>query len=1552
MAFEPGGLADKLGNRHEGRWVAKQLLRLLNEEIRSVTLEAVGDDERGVDLWVVMKDGVRQAQQCKARNSGKESWSISDLGSRGVLSYLQLQLERDPTIEFGFVSGIGATLVHDICESARNSNQNPDDYFKYQITAISQERREAFRKFCESLGLDSTQAGDRAKAFHYLHQTHIILYPDDRNTWESLLSDANYLLTGAPEVVIATLIEYAENNFALRKPIYADEIREHLTTLNIHPKRLAHDARIAPAIDELQRQFEESISPKLVGGELISREETARLIEILSENKDVILHGTSGYGKSCVLCEFTKHLRAKNIPYLPVRLDRRDARGTAIQFGKDMGLPDSPVFSLAGMAGGRTCVLILDQLDAIRWTSAHSGNALDVCKELLRQIGSLRTAGKPIVSILSCRTFDLENDPEIRHWLSDSAARKFQKVEVTGLSLPTLERIVGPSINRMNDRQKKVLACPQNLGMWVELQRTGGILEFKSSLELMRRFWESRRLLLEQARINAEQIDSVLDSLVDYMELHGKISAPERVAGNSPTVLDALCSHAIFQEDAGQLTFCHQSYLDYLIADRVLCQIDMGTGTVIDWLGPKERQSLFRREQLRQVLAMLYDDSSADFLRSVKQILESGNVRFHLKHLVLEVIGQLENPDEPIGNYCVLLLNDKYWKGHVLETVYPGHAPYVSVLIEKGIIQDGLNSSDEERVNQTIWLLRSVAEKIPDAVAELLEPFVNLDGDWPSRILSVLPWNTVDYSERLFQLRLKLARQGNVAGYVDWRSLGTKQPLRALQLIDAVASTWQTEAHDKGVNKRISSGQSKRLEQWYDDDLKALRDVAANDALATWDSFMPHIERLTSFEPEGYDPRLEPWTKERIRTHTKIERGIVQLTIVAGRKLAADQPEELLRRSRPLEKSISPIVQEIIAEVYACLSPDNADTGIDWLLADIRRFSLGFDIDEPEWMPAVRIIKALSPYCSEALFRKLEEKIFRYHSPRETELAKHYLKGWRNGYFCDYWGRAQYFLLPALSANRVSLSTVNLIAVLRRKYASYSQDRFLRVGRGAGGWIGSKLDASVGKINDRAWLAIVSNKKIPEKDDLNKWLQVGDDHIVTADVGQFSQSLGKIAKRFPERFGRLALQFPPDVHPSYVAAIIDSIGRSKPDAEVPDHEKAGWQPASVKTVEEVLEKFKGTDDRATATSFCRFVVGRAEEKWSDNVLDRLIRYAIGHPDLEPGKLNVHSDKTTDNASVEILYRNTINCVRGVAAEAIGQLLWNHKELFEKLRPAIESLVNDLHPAVRMASIDALLPVLNIDKDLAVSWFCKACSEDSRVAASPRAVSFFNYTFSPHSHFLAPIIRNMVASPLDEVAQEGAEEVTARWLFQDMFAEELVMCGKGSTAQRKGIAQVACHFAHNSKYAERCRELLIPLLDDPEKEVRNELAGLYGRNSLKDGAFDKEILQPYIKSKTFSDHPSQLVYSLEEVSGSLIPFAEIIFTICEVFSTTLQKRSRDYSADTPHMVSKICSLVLRLYEQSQGSGDLKVSQRCLDIWDMLFENRVGITRELTAAIENG
>ena len=90
--------------------------------------------------------------------------------------------------------------------------------------------------------------------------------------------------------------------------------------------------------------------------------------------------------------------------------------------------------------------------------------------------------------------------------------------------------------------------------------------------------------------------------------------------------------------------------------------------------------------------------------------------------------------------------------------------------------------------------------------------------------------------------------------------------------------------------------------------------------------------------------------------------------------------------------------------------------------------------------------------------------------------------------------------------------------------------------------IGSKLDARLDKIGDRAWLGIISNSKIPVRDNIGKWIQIAKDQVVTSDVGQFSRSLAKIAKRFPERFGQLSLQFPRDTHAFYVAAIIEPLG--------------------------------------------------------------------------------------------------------------------------------------------------------------------------------------------------------------------------------------------------------------------------------------------------------------------------------------------------------------------------------------------------------------------------
>lgn len=1109
-----------------------------------------------------------------------------------------------------------------------------------------------------------------------------------------------------------------------------------------------------------------------------------------------------------------------------------------------------------------------------------------------------------------------------------------------------MQQLVGASFSMLNQKEKDLLANPLNLSMWLELNRDGTVPRFRTATALMREFWKNRRRILqENAGITPADIEQVLTPLIDYLEKNGKISAPQRIVEKWPRIIEALFSFGILQEDAYRVSFCHQRYLDYLIADRLLEQIDSGTGSILAWLGEKERQSLFRREQLRQALVMLAEEAPSKFLSAAEQILASEKVRFHIKHLVLELIGSFEEVPAAVGDYCLGLLADVSWRDHVLEAVFAGHPPHILFLCGKRIIGKWLDSENEDTVKRALWLIGTVADNISDVVADTLAPHLEKGGYWPERILSALPWKMETDSERMFRLRLELVRHGAVVSFVNWKALCKKYPLRAIQLIAVVLSTWKVDDEQK-------TSQRNRIEQWYDKDETALQSVAREYPQETWDHLVPHIERLTLIDAGPYDARLNKWQEHRYRKGgiIEMERGVVELAILAGRQFAAKYPDLFLARTRPLEESSSQIIQEILIETYSDLPPSHADQGIEWLLADTSHFALGTGFNEPQWNPAKRLIAALSPYCTEKLFRRLEEATVHFHAPNERREAEYYLKGWKDGYFGHYWGKAQYFLLPALDEARVSQATKDLIDVLHRKFANYSEDRFLRIGRSRGGFVGSKLDPNLEKISNQAWLEIICSQKVREPN-RGDGIQATPDHVLETSVRQFSSSLEKAAKRQPERFAQLALRFPADVDTAYIAAILDGCSQKTPEASLSDEIKKSWRPACVETIEAVLEKFQAGEDREAAISFCYLISKRHEEQWSDATLARLVHYAQNHSDLEAGKLNIDCNKSAGEATVDTLFQNTINCVRGVAAGAIRQLLWEHPKLFSKLRPAIESLVRDHHPAVRMAAAEMLLPVLNIDKDQAVEWYVTACSEDLRVATAPRGSEFYNYTIPSHLAKIGPIIRQMVLSPIDEVAEEGARQVAARWIFQGCFAEELQICQAGTVPQRQGIAKAAAHLLHTSSHTETCQKLLRPLLNDPDKAVREELHHLFDRYpETMDAAVCKPFLLEYINSQAFADDPELFIWGLKDFTGSVLFLADTIFSMCEAFCSAIPGESRNIGTTIPRAISETIPLLLRLYEHALAEENNEISNRCLDIWDVLFKNRVGVTRELTMAIE--
>lgn len=147
MSLEPGGMAEKIGNRYESSWVTLQLLRLLDEKISYVQVEPLGEDEDAVDLIIGNLDGSRELHQCKIGNVSDNAWSIATLQSKELLTK-GFQHILSGAKSYKVVSRIGFRLLEDICESARNSTGSSSDFFEYQIQKISEERRKLFSELC------------------------------------------------------------------------------------------------------------------------------------------------------------------------------------------------------------------------------------------------------------------------------------------------------------------------------------------------------------------------------------------------------------------------------------------------------------------------------------------------------------------------------------------------------------------------------------------------------------------------------------------------------------------------------------------------------------------------------------------------------------------------------------------------------------------------------------------------------------------------------------------------------------------------------------------------------------------------------------------------------------------------------------------------------------------------------------------------------------------------------------------------------------------------------------------------------------------------------------------------------------------------------------------------------------------------------------------------------------------------------------------------------------------------------------------------------------
>lgn len=200
---------------------------------------------------------------------------------------------------------------------------------------------------------------------------------------------------------------------------------------------------------------------------------------------------------------------------------------------------------------------------------------------------------------------------------------------------------------------------------------------------------------------------------------------------------------------------------------------------------------------------------------------------------------------------------------------------------------------------------------------------------------------------------------------------------------------------------------------------------------------------------------------------------------------------------------------------------------------------------------------------------------------------------------------------------------------------------------------------------------------------------------------------------------------------------------------------------------------------------------------------------------------------------------------------------------------------------------------------------------------------------------------MLGSDMPEVAREGAREVAARWLFHGYFEKELELCANGPVPLRIGTANIMAQFVADPDYHDKAMPFVSNFLSDESKEVRTAAYRCVQDKELLNNNVGRKIISECIQSQAFVDDPTHVLDTLDNSPGELIPFADLVTATASRFANDLAEASQDASRGHFFDVNIIGRLLLRLYEEAMTESHDVAKEKCLDMWDLLLQQRVGV-----------
>ena len=1524
----PGGEADKLGNLYEAIWTVDKVIDVFKGAFKAITVEPFGEESLGVEFYLETDDNKWQFHSVKRQKPGGD-WSIADLcredkkTGRSILGDLFNKRHSYPNAETCFVSSTGANELRELSERAKTSS----DLSEFRQTLLSNLQKEINQppKLPEKFNrIVSICGGNEESAFSALKSLEVIPrgHKDLVRTVEQRISDHFYRTDRSPlkpDDIRRMIAEFILDHLGTR--IDADRIRQFLQDNGIGNRDWKTDLSVNRLVRKINKRYRELTETELINSAPIVRNIVEQILVTLwdTDSRGALLVAPGGFGKSCVLAQCLSRLCAKDVPFICLRMDSLDPCNTTRQLGEQLDLPASPAVVLAGIADNAPSVLVVDQLDAISLVSGRNPRLWEVFAELLNEVQSY----PHMKMILACRDFDLNHDHRLRG-LADSQSgftkHTLEKLDKTDI-LNSL-RVAGQAQFNPTERQLEILGIPFHLLLFLQGDSTRS---FNSVGELYKRYWDRKRQNMEERLGRESHWDLIIDALTGRMSERQVLFAPKLVVYNWAKDAKAMISEHVLVEDRekSQYRFFHESFFDYAYARRFCAN----GGGVVDFLGPKKQQHLFRRAQVRQILAYRREEEFDQYLTDVREIFESPEVRFHIKRMVASGFKQIDEPTPE--EWCLV---KTYLLGgdlsRFISEALSGHVGWFDLLDSLKVYENWLASDDTRLVDIAIRYLKipELHDKRSTRIAELIAPYVGCDGDWRQRILQIMSWGKAHQSSGMTALYLALITQGayddytgEISGSDFWSQYHEVKKKSPKFVIDVLATWFERtvkqfdDCESRNFLDKCKLNRSRTGAQM-------IEEVATKEPQYFVEQMFPRVTAAvlqTEDRRDGFvRNRLWPFVSNNVAPY-EIDDAILLYLRKSLQHLAKHEVKLFRHYMSQIASHAHETISYLLLRSWADNPQEFADECAGYLLADQRRLDIGYESwiirGEGTGHSAISRIalREISPYCSTKLFEQLESRIIGYCQDYERQTPK------RRGY-------SELLLLRSLDVSRISEKARSRIKELERKFPDLSDKIVKEEGASLASFVTSPISEKNAEImNDDQWISAM--RRYDGSMDFFK----GDPaDFFKGDAEQLSRLLTDFARKERDRFASLAMRMPKDLNPAYFSAILDGLcGRFTQGEEEKKAEQQKIEATPTETFLKIIDRLHSLPDRLGGSSILHCIRVLARRHLPSRILEIVSYYATSDPDPETDIWQTNAKNGISYFSGDP-YSHGINCVRGRAAQTIASLLYGDQSRLDALRPTLESLSNDPVISVRTCAVDAFLPLLNFNRDLAVDLFLEACGRSEAICATEPFSDFIHYAIHTHYAQLRELLQFALRSQNIEAVENAALQITLAELENVDVGCDAVDIRAGSETMREAAAKVYARNLLHETVGDRCAERLQEFFDDDSKSVRQEVSRSFfnipGERLLQ----LKDFISRFIESKSFESGADDLLHALEE---SNVELPEIICRAAD----RIHESVISYSMST---------LVVRQYQQTT---DDSVKAHCLDIIDRMEQvGFLGIGDELT------